>query len=110
MRIEKVRSELAQIERKRTAFLRAIAVYERCEAEPLGEFPESAYRAYIITGAVEDAAKMLNDAGQRNGNRKFQSNDISAIIDSAEIEDKELMYVAKFLLSGGRYFMDKLFN
>lgn len=110
MRIEKVKTELAKLERQRAGFLKAISVYERCKTEPLGDFPDSVYRAYVLTGAVADAARMLNEAGQRSGKRKFQSNDISDTIDNVPIEDKELMAVAKFLLRDGRYFIDKLFN
>ena len=88
----------------------AIAVYERCKSEPLGDFPESAYRAYILTGSTVDAAAALNNAGQRNGSRKFQPGDISETIDGALIDDIELIEVAKFMLRGGRYYMNKLHN
>lgn len=110
MKIEKIRAKLEKAERECEDLRKAIAVYERCKDEPLGEFPESAFRAYIITGAVDDAAKALNDAGQRNGTRKFQSNDISGAITSVDLENKDLMLVARFLLRDGRIFMDKLHN
>ncbi len=110
IRIEKIKKDLAKLEKQRDELLRAIAVYERCKDEPIGEYPESAYRAYIITGAVADAAKALNDAGQKNGRKKFESNDISRTIDNVEIDDEELMAVARYLLRNGRYHMDKLFN
>lgn len=58
----------------------------------------------------QNAAKALNDTGQRNGQRKFQSGDISATIDSVKIDDVELMEVACFLLKGGRIFAVKLYN
>ncbi len=67
---------------------------------PLGDFPLSAYRAYMTAGSTADAAKLLNEAGQRCGTRRFSSNDISHTIDHVEIEDTELMEVARFLLRG----------
>lgn len=117
MRIEEIKRKLSDVDSKleklqheREAWLTAIAVYERCKIEPIGEFPESAYRSYIIAGTVADAAYMLNSSNQRNGTKKFTPNDISATIDSIDIEDTEVMNVARFLLSNGRKFINFLFN
>lgn len=110
MRIEKIEANFAKAERAYHNWRKAIEVYERCKSEPLGEFPESAFRAYIVTGTVADAAKALNAVGQRNGKKSFQSNDISTTITSIILEDTDLMLVARFLLNEGRIYMDKLHN
>ena len=110
MRIEKIEQYLKKAEREYTAWRKAVSVYERCKAEPIGQFPESAFRAYIVTGSVEDAARALNNAGQRNGTKKFISNDISNTISNVEIEDTDIVEIARFLLGGGRYFANVLFN
>lgn len=81
-RLSGVDAKLEKLQRERTAWLTAISVHERCKSEPIGEFPESAYRAYIISGTVADAAYMLNNDNQRNGARKFIPNDISETIDN----------------------------
>lgn len=109
-RLSGVNAKLEKLQRERTAWLTAISVYERCKTEPIGEFPESAYRAYIISGTVADAAYMLNNGNQRNGTRKFIPNDISETIDNIDIDDAEIMNVARFLLSNGRKFINFLFN
>lgn len=110
MRIEKIKSNFAKAERAYNDWHKAVEVYERCNSEPLGEFPESAFRAYIVMGTVADAAKTLNNAGQRNGQEAFQSNDISDTITSVTLEDFDLMIVARFLLNEGRTYMNKLYN
>lgn len=110
MRIEKIEANLAKAERAYYDWRKAVEVYERCKNEPLGEFPESAFRAYIVMGTVADAAKALNAAGQRNGKKSFQSNDISATITSVSLEDTDIMVAARFLLNEGRVYMDKLHN
>lgn len=110
MKIEKIRAKLEKAERECGDLRKAVEVYEQCKNEPLGEFPESAFRAYVVTGTVADAAKELNDAGQRNGTRRFQSNDISETITTVDLENTDLMLVARFLLNEGRFFMDKLHN
>lgn len=117
MRIEEIEKHISRIDVKieklrleRSAWLKAISIYEQCKMEPIGEYPESAYRAYIITGTVADAAHMLNSAGQRNGAKRFAANDISNAIDNVDIDNADLMNVAKFLLSNGRKFINLLFN
>lgn len=110
MRIEEIEKKLKKAEHEYAVWRKAVSVYERCKAEPIGEFPESAYRAYIVTGSVTDAAQALNNAGQRNGTKKFISNDISETISGVDIEDTDIVEVARFLLSGGRDFANFLFN
>ena len=110
MRIEKIEAKLAKAEQAYNDWRKVVEVYERCKTEPIGQFPESAFRAYILTGTVAEAAKALNNAGQRNGKRVFQSNDINNTITTVNLEDTDLMLVARFLLNEGRIFMNKLYN
>lgn len=110
MKIEKIEAKLAKAEQAYNDWRKAVEVYERCKTEPLGQFPESAFRAYILTGTVAEAAKALNDGEQRNGKKAFQSNDISDTITTVNLEDTDLMLVARFLLNEGRIFMNKLHN
>ncbi len=100
MQIDRIRKELTKAERACATWRKVVSVCERCQETPLGNFPGSAYRAYLTAGSTTDAAKVLNEAGQRRGTRKFSSNDISHTIDHVEIEDTELMEVARFLLRG----------
>lgn len=110
MRIEKIEANLAKAEQAYHDWRKAVEVYERCKGESIGTFPESAYRAYIVTGSTADAAQALNIAGQRKDGKKFKPEDISAAIDDIKIEDTELAVVAKFLLRNGRIHINQLFN
>lgn len=107
--IEKINKKLEKAKAEYELWLEIKSVYEACVKADIGQFPESAIRAYIITGTVTEAAKMLNDAHNRTERgKKFSSNDISNVIDNADIEEKELQGVAQFLLRNGRSFIKKL--
>lgn len=98
MKIERVMAKLKKAEQEYNNWRKAAEVCEKYKDEPLGEFPESAFRAYIMTGGTVEAAKALNDAGYRIGKRKVISDDISDTIDNVDIENTDLMFAARFLL------------
>ncbi len=114
MKIEKILMYLERAERDYKFWTDAKAVYDQCQSKELGEYPLSAFIAYIKTGTTEDAAKMLNEAGQRTAGarvdteRKFQPQDISDTITNVDIEDSVLMEMARSLLNSGREYISRL--
>lgn len=82
--------------------------YENIKANGLGnKYPECAYKAYIFTGSLSGAAKLLNERNYyvpgRYQNGNFQPTTISSIIDYEDIEDKKLQEITRKLFKFNRY-------
>lgn len=110
MRIETIEKHLKRAESIYNFYTSAKELYDECASLDIGTPPEAIFRAYIITGAVDDAAKLLNEHGFTNGTRKFDSNAVSDTIRNTEISDTRLATISKRLLELGAQFYDRLYN
>ena len=74
-------------------------------AQPLG---------HLQNTSVAKVAEILNEQGYRTpsatGTRKISSNDISEVIRSAEIDDKELQELVRSIHSNATNFINKIYN
>jgi len=72
------------------------------------------YKLYLQNTSVAKVAEILNEQGYRTpsatGTRKISSNDISEVIRSAEIDDKELQELVRSIHSNATNFINKIFN
>lgn len=64
----------------------------------LGAFPDSVYRAYLVSDSVTEAAKLLNAQGQRYLGRRFYPADISRVIRLEDASDPEVTSFVRELL------------
>lgn len=69
------------------------------------------YKLYLQNTSVAKVAEILNEQGYRTpsatGTRKISSNDISEVIRSAEIDDKELQELVRSIHSNATNFINK---
>ena len=72
------------------------------------------YKLYLQNTSVAKVAEILNEQGYRTpsatGTRKISSNDISEVIRSAEIDDKELQELVRSIHSNATNFINKIYN
>lgn len=70
------------------------------------------YKLYLQNTSVAKVAEILNEQGYRTpsatGTRKISSNDISEVIRSAEIDDKELQELVRSIHSNATNFINKI--
>lgn len=92
----------------------AIAVLRRSEVLPEDDLNIQAYKYYLQYHNVVTVANILSDAGFRytndGHNRKLNSNDISAIIQGVEIEDADMMNLARNIFASAKKAINKRFN
>ena len=97
MTLDKIEKNIERAQQELDFWAKIKELRLRYEVEPLGTYPEAAYRAYVLSVGVTDAAKLLNDQGMRFESRKFKSDDISDAIHNMEIEDTCAMDLVKQL-------------
>ncbi len=85
---------------------------EKWEKEDLGEYPEAAIRAYVITGSTKEAANLLTKKGYRNNTRNYNGQDITAAIldDSEKVRSIEGIEDIKMYFTYGKERTDKKYN
>ncbi len=72
------------------------------------------YKLYLKHTSVSEVAKILSDEGVRipspTGGRKISSNDISDIIRTRDIPDKELQNLVRSIFANAAKFINSIYN
>lgn len=97
MKLQLIEKNITKLQNDLDFWIKIKELWKRYEGEPLGEYPSAAYKAYLLTTGVTEAAKLLNENGMMFGKRKFQSTDISNAIHNLEIEDTDAMNLIRAL-------------
>lgn len=102
MKIERILYNMDRAKREYEFWCKAKEVYDRCAAQDLGDYPDLLFRAYMQTGTTAGVAQIMNERGLRKiTGKKFLPRNVGTLIRNTDIEDVELMHVARALLCGG---------